>query len=206
MLTVGLTGGLASGKSFAAAEFERLGCRVLRADEIGRSLLRDNPEVRDEIIGAFGPGVAPAGGRIDRRALAGVVFASPEKLERLNRIVHPRVFRRIDDFFEGIRSSVPSAVALVEAAIMIETGSYRRYDRIVLAACPREVQVGRFVARGSGSRTDAEARLCRQMPLEEKRRYAHHVIDTGGSKAETLSQVGALYRRLRQMAVSESTR
>ncbi len=197
MLRVGLTGGLASGKTFAAREFARLGCPVLHADRIGRAVLREDAAARDEVVRAFGTGVLGEHGGIDRGKLASAAFGDPQQLDRLNAIVHPRVFARIEEFFDGVGKSSPSAVAIVEAAIMIETGSYRRYDRVVLAACPREFQVRRFVTRGSGTDAQAEARLSCQIPLEEKRRYAHHVIDTGGSEAQTLAQVRALYARLR---------
>jgi dephospho-CoA kinase len=200
MLRVGLTGGLASGKSFAASEFERLGCAVLHADQLGHAILAEDAAVLGEVTAAFGEGVLRADGAIDRKTLAGVVFASKDKLERLNAIVHPRVFERVEDFFQQTARRDPSAVALVEAAIMVETGSYRRYDRVVLAACPREAQIDRFVRREGGTRDEAEARLGRQMPLEDKRKFADFVIDTSGSEAETLEQVRRVYRQLRSEA------
>lgn len=200
MLRVGLTGGLASGKSFAASEFERLGCAVLHADRLGHAILAEDAAVLGEVTAAFGEGVLRADGAIDRKRLAGVVFASKDKLERLNAIVHPRVFERVEDFFQQTARRDPSAVALVEAAIMVETGSYRRYDRVVLAACPREAQIDRFVRREGGTRDEAEARLGRQMPLEDKRKFADFVIDTSGSEAETLEQVRRVYRQLRSEA------
>lgn len=200
MLRVGLTGGLASGKSFAASEFERLGCAVLHADRLGHAILAEDAAVLGQVTSAFGEGILRADGAIDRKALAGVVFASKDKLERLNAIVHPRVFERVEDFFRQTARRDPSAVGLVEAAIMVETGSYRRYDRVILAACPREAQIERFVQREGGTRDDAEARLGRQMPLEDKRKFADFVIDTGGTEAETLEQVRGVYRQLRSEA------
>ena len=206
MLRVGLTGGLASGKSFAASEFERLGCAVLHADRLGHAILAEDAAVLGEVTAAFGQGVLRADGAIDRKTLAGVVFASKDKLERLNAIVHPRVFERVEGFFRQVARRDPSAVALVEAAIMVETGSYRRYDRVVLAACPREAQIDRFVRREGGTRDDAEARLGRQMPLEDKRKFADFVIDTSGSEAETLEQVRGVYRQLRSEAETRGVR
>ncbi len=200
MLRVGLTGGLASGKSFAASEFERLGCVVLQADRLGHAILAEDAAVLGEVTAAFGEQVLGADGAIDRKALARVVFASEDELERLNAIVHPRVFERVEDFFRRTAQRNPDSVALVEAAIMVETGSYRRYDRLVLAACPREAQIDRFVRREGSTRAEAEARLGRQMPLDEKRKYADYVIDTGGSEAKTLEQVREVYRHLRNEA------
>lgn len=200
MLKVGLTGGLASGKSFAAAEFERLGCRLLHADAIGRRILSDDADARAEVVSAFGSGILDGDGGIARKELARVAFADQRSLERLNAIIHPRVFRRIDEFFREVESSHPSAVAMVEAAIMIESGSYRRYDRLVLAACPRQTQIQRFVEREGGTEAEAESRMARQMPLADKRPYADFTIDTGGTRENTLGQVREVYAKLRATA------
>ena len=150
MLKVGLTGGLASGKSFAAAEFGRLGCWVLQADGLGHQVLAEDAEVRDEIVGEFGRGVLDSGGGISRKALSEIAFSDAAKLERLNAIVHPRVFAGFDRFFAQVAARDPRGVAMVEAAIMIESGSYKRYRRLVLAACPRQVQIERFMLRDRG--------------------------------------------------------
>ena len=201
MLRVGLTGGLASGKSFVASEFERLGCSVLQADQLGHEVLAKDADVRQEIVREFGTGVLSGNGAIDRKALATKVFSHRLRLERLNAIVHPRVFSRLDRFFAETEARDPDAIAMVEAAIMIESGSYKRYQRLVLTACSRETQIERFVRREGASRSAAEARLARQMPLEEKRRFAHFLIDTEGAKEETLRQVQQVYRQLAAEAV-----
>lgn len=196
MLKVGLTGGLASGKSFAAAEFERLGCQLLNADLIGRRILADDADARAEVVSAFGSCVLNSDGNIGRKSLAEIVFSDERSLERLNAIIHPRVFQRVDEFFVSVRSSHPDAVAMVEAAIMIESGSYRRYDRLVLASCPREMQIQRFVAREGGTEAEAESRIARQLPLAEKVPYADFIIDTGGTEERTLSQVREIHAEL----------
>lgn len=200
MLKVGLTGGLASGKSFAAAEFERLGCRLLHADAIGRGILADDADARAEVVSAFGSGILDSDGDIARGALAKIAFADQRSLERLNAIIHPRVFRQIDEFFCNVESSHPDAVAMVEAAIMIESGSYRRYDRLVLAACPRQIQIRRFVEREGGTEAEAESRIARQMPLADKLPYADFIIDTGDTRERTLGQVREVYAKLQATA------
>ena len=200
MLRVGLTGGLASGKSFAASEFERLGCAVLQADKLGHRILAEDLEARDEIVREFGQGILSEDGAISRKALSAIVFSDKNRLQRLNAIVHPRVFAGLERFFGEVETRDPDAVAMVEAAIMIESGSYKRYQRLVLAACPRELQIERFMRRDGASRQEAESRIARQMPLEDKRRFAHFLIDTGGTEAETLRQVRAVYGRLRAEA------
>ena len=196
MLRVGLTGGLASGKSFAASEFERLGCHVLQADELGHKILAEDPGAQNEIIREFGTGMLSEDGAINRKALAAAVFSDKQRLARLNAIIHPRVFSRLDRFFAETEAREPDSIAMVEAAIMIESGSYKRYQRLVLTACSRETQIERFVRREGASRNAAEARIARQMPVNEKRRFAHFLIDTEGTKEETLRQVQQVYRQL----------
>ena len=201
MLRVGLTGGVASGKSFAAAEFARLGCAVLEADKLGHQILADDVKARAEVVAEFGMGVLGPGGAIDRKALASIVFANTDRLERLNAIIHPRVFDRIESFFEAVDRRSTNLVAMVEAAVMIESGSYKRYQRLVLASCPRDAQIERFVRRDGGTRADAESRIDQQMPLAEKRRYAHFVIDTGGTEEQTIRQVREIYEQLQAEAL-----
>lgn len=200
MLKVGLTGGLASGKSFVAAELEKLGCHTISADRLGHEVLKRDGEAYDEVVREFGSGIVGSGGEIDRRALGGIVFADPERLKVLNALVHPHVFRRQEEFFEKVREKDPDAVVVSEAAIMIESGSYKRYDCLVVTVCPPELQIERYRKREGASENEARARLARQMPLEEKRKYADYVIDTSRSKDDTARQVGELYRQLKQEA------
>ena len=147
MLKVGLTGGLASGKSFVAEHFARWGARVLHADLAGHQTLEPDGEAYAEVVALFGDRVLRPDGAIDRKALGAIVFADPVKLERLNALIHPHVFARQRAFFEQVREQDPQGVAVVEAAIMVETGSYKAYDRLVVAACPVAVQIERFVAQ-----------------------------------------------------------
>ena len=203
MLKVGLTGGLASGKSFVGREFERLGCAVLQADKLGHRILADDPGALQEVVREFGRGVLDDSGAIDRKALGAAVFSDKGSLERLNAIIHPRVFERLDRFFVDIEARDPDAVAMVEAAIMVESGSYRRYQRLVLTACPQELQIERFVMREGATREEAESRIARQLPLDKKRKYADFVIDTSGAKETTLGQVQEVYGKLRAEAVRQ---
>ncbi len=196
MLRVGLTGGLASGKSFIAGELELLGCAVVQADKLGHQILSEDGEAIAEVERAFGANVLAPDESVDRKALARLVFADRRLLVKLNSIVHPRVFERLDRFFATVAERDPDAIAVVEAAIMIESGSYRRYDRLLVAACPHELQIQRFMARDGASREEAEARMARQIPVDERCRYADYVIDTAGTRADTLRQVREVHRRL----------
>jgi dephospho-CoA kinase len=195
MLRVGLTGGLASGKSFVGQTLAELGCHLIKADQLGHELLLPGAEAYASVVREFGEVVLDAGGTVNRRRLAAEVFDKPERLEKLNRLLHPLVFRREEEMLAEFQASDPNGIAVVEAAILIETGSYKRFDKIVVAVCSREQQIERAIDRGL-SRHEALARLARQMPLEEKRRYADFLVDTSGEKEDTARQVREVYSRL----------
>jgi dephospho-CoA kinase len=200
MLRVGLTGGLASGKSFVGEALASLGCHLLKADELGHQLLMPGTPVYEKVVAEFGPAILDSEGRIIRRALASLVFADPQRLARLNAIVHPAVIEEEERWMQAVAARDPHGIAVVEAAILIETGSYRRFDKIVLAVCPDELQIERAMKRDGLSREEALQRLQRQMPLEEKRKFAGYIIDTSGPKEQTLAQVRRLYEELRRLA------
>jgi dephospho-CoA kinase len=197
MLRVGLTGGLATGKSFVGEALRRRGCCLVRADDIGREVMEKGGEAYDAVVREFGEAILAAGGAIDRKRLAAVVFHQPDRLAALNAIVHPAVLRRQEQIFAGIALRDPSAIAVWEAAVMIEAGTHTRVDRLILTVCGEAQQVERAVSRGNLTREEALARIRCQMPLAEKRRYADYIVDTSGSEAETLAQVEQVYNSLR---------
>ncbi len=197
MLRVGLTGGLASGKSFVGNTLESLGCLLIRNDEVGHAVLEPGGEAYEGAVREFGTGILKADGTIDRRKLGQIVFRDAEKLNRLNALVHPPVRARTRELLEEFEGRHPDGIAIVEAAILVETGSYRDYAKLIVAVCGREQQIERAMARDGISREEVLERLSRQMPLEEKVKYADYVIDTSGSKENTLAQVRELYEKLR---------
>jgi len=199
MLKVGLTGGLACGKSFVGEVLRGYGCLLIQADELGHAVLAPDGEAYEPVVREFGSEILDAGGRIDRKTLAALVFGAPERLAALNRLVHPAVFRKEDELMAEFAALNPHGIAVVEAAILIETGSYRRYDRIVLVTCREDQQVERALRREGSSLSDVNARLSRQMPLEEKRKFADFVIDTSGEKEDTVRQTGAVFQELRRI-------
>jgi dephospho-CoA kinase len=199
MLRVGLTGGLASGKSFVAEALAGFGCRLIRADELGHQVLAPQGESYEAVIREFGRGILKEDGSIDRRGLAAVVFGNPERLEWLNGLVHPAVIAREEALMRQYEAEDPRGIAVVEAAILIETGSYKRFHRLVLAVCPERLQLERAMARDGASEAEARRRLERQMPLRDKLRYADYVIDTSGEKEDTLRQTRAVYESLRSI-------
>jgi dephospho-CoA kinase len=194
-----LTGGLASGKTFIGKLLASLGCEVIRADELGHAVLLPDGEAYAAVIAEFGSGILKEDGRIDRKRLGSIVFGNADRLAKLNSLVHPRVFDREQRMLDAIERRDPRAIAVVEAAIMIESGSYRRYDKIIVAVCPRELQIERAMHRDDTGREEIEQRLERQMPLAEKVKYADFVIDTSGSKEVTAKQVQSVYEELRRL-------
>lgn len=199
MLRVGLTGGLASGKSFVGRTFEEFGCLVIRNDELGHEVLKQGGEAYDGAVREFGPAILHADGAIDRRKLAKIVFRDPEQLAKLNALVHPPVRERTRQLLAAYEVAHPDGIAIVEAAIMMETGSYRDYAKLVVAVCGREQQIERAMARDAITREEVLERLSRQMPLEEKLKYADYVIDTSGSKEQTRARVREVYEKLRSL-------
>jgi dephospho-CoA kinase len=199
MLKVGLTGGIASGKSFVGEALASFGCLVIQADQLGHEVLAAGAEAYADVVREFGSEILTADGSIDRGHLAKLVFVDPAKLERLNAIVHPAVFRREEAQVAEFFARDPHGIAVVEAAILIETGSYHRFDKLILVFCAQELQIERAMRRPGAVEADIRARIGRQMPLEEKRNYADFVIDTSGTKDDTLRQVRTIYEELRRM-------
>jgi dephospho-CoA kinase len=200
MLRVGLTGGYASGKSFVASELEARGCYVIRADLLGHAVLERGGAAYDAVVAAFGPEVLTEDGEIDRKRLASVVFEKPELLERLNRIVHPAVIAMEEEMFARFEEENPRGIGVLEAAILIEAGRDRMFDRMILTACDEETQIARGMKRDRLSREQVLARLARQLPLEEKLLHAHYVVNTNGDKQATARQVQAVFEDLKRLA------
>ncbi|HYK60384.1 MAG TPA: dephospho-CoA kinase [Bryobacteraceae bacterium] len=201
MLRVGLTGGLASGKSLVGRALADLGCLLIQADELGRQVEEPGGEAYEGIVKEFGKEILTPQGAIDRRRLAALVFHEPERLKRLNALVHPPVKARERQLQEDFARRHPDGIAVTEAAILIETGTYREYDKLIVAVCRPEQQIERAMSRDGLTRKEVMDRVRRQMPLEEKRKHADYVIDTSGSKEDTLAQTRAVYNSLRSITV-----
>jgi len=201
MLRVGLTGGLASGKTFVGHALADLGCYLIEADELGHAVLLPGGEAYDGVVREFGPAILDQEHLIDRKKLGAQVFANPELLEKLNRLVHPPVGQRQARIIAEIAGRDPQAIVVVAAAILVETGSYKRFDRLIVVTCTLEQQIERAMKRGPFSREEVLDRLSHQLPLAEKVRVADYVIDTSGAKENTLEQVRAVYQSLRSLSV-----
>jgi dephospho-CoA kinase len=197
MLRVGLTGGLAAGKSTVARLFGELGAFHVDADLIAHALLAPGGGAAREVAARFGEKVVGGDGAIDRKALAAIVFADPRALADLNALVHPKVraeiARRIAE--EESRASA-SPVALVDAALLVESGIHKDLDALIVVACSEATQVARAVARGGLTEAEARARVAAQAPLAEKLAAADYVIDNGGSLDDTSRQVREVWKKL----------
>lgn len=203
MLRVGLTGGVACGKSTIAKMFADLGATIADADVIAHELYRPGHEVLQELVKHFGPEILKPDGELDRAKLATLVFDGG-RVEELNKIVHPAVIRQQDEWMRALGEKDPYAVAIVEAALILEAGVKDHFDRIMVVTCKPAQKVARFAQRTGMSeeaaRADVDRRTKAQMPDEEKARRADFVIDNSGSVEETRHQVRRIYSELRVLA------
>jgi len=182
---------LATGKSSVGRNLAKLGCFLIQYDEIGHHVIEPGGEAYDAVLREFGT--------VDRRALGARVFADPAQLAKLNALVHPPARARARALAEAFWRDHPDGIAVTEAAILIETESYKDYDKLIVAVCRPEQQVERAMARDGLSRAEVMDRLSRQMPIEDKVKYADYVIDTSGSKEHTLEQTQSVYNALRSI-------
>jgi dephospho-CoA kinase len=195
MLRLGLTGGIASGKTAVAAMLCELGFAVLDADSLAHKLIEPGQPAYDEVVREFGPSILDAGNRVDRAKLASIVFADPAKLARLNAILHPRVETIIyHQFAEWSRNGARDA-AFVEAALLVEAGYHKNLDGLVVTWSRPEQQLDE----------DARRRIAAQLPVAEKLRHATEKIDCSGSLEATRAQVAALAAKLRRSSTKMSS-
>ena len=200
MLRVGLTGSIAVGKSFVSTELARLGCHVLDADETAREVVAPGTEGLRAVVAAFGAEILDTEGKLDRARLGALVFADEEKRRLLNSILHPLIIAAQDEWMRESEREEPRGIAVIDAALMIETGSYKRFDQIIVVHCQPEAQLERLMKRNGLTREEAERRVAAQMPQEEKMRHANFLIDTSGGFDDTRRQVEQVYAKLRELA------
>jgi dephospho-CoA kinase len=207
MLRVGLTGGIATGKTTVAAILRELGCHMLDADKIAHHMIEPGAAAYEEVVREFGRGILTSDGRVDRKKLGAIVFANPARLVRLNAIVHPPVLDAQDSELDAIERVEPHAIAVVEAALLIEAGYAKKLDLLVVTWSTPEQQLARLTQGGSGrglTIEQARQRIAAQMPTEEKRSLADEVIDCSGSLEHTREQVVALLAKLKRMEAGQA--
>jgi len=208
MLKVGLTGGIAAGKSVVGEMLVALGARLVQADRIAHSLMQPGEAVYNEVVRHFGREILNPDGSVNRARLAEVAFGpatAPEgkrvsRIEELNRIVHPVVIRSQDEWMQEMGRQDPQVVAIVEAALILEAGARQRFDRLIVVTCNEEQRVTRFAARQKigldAARKEVLRRMASQLPDEEKIKAADYVIDNSGALERTREQVLDVWQKL----------
>jgi len=199
MLRVGLTGGIACGKSTVSRMFRDLDIPILDADPLAHELLEPGQPVYDQVVAEFGPSVLAADKSVDRAKLGPIVFAESAKLARLNQIIHPHIVEIVDSWFAALDKAGGPPVAIVEAALLIEAGYRPKLDRLIVVRCTPGQQLARLRERGLNE-IQAQQRIASQMPIEEKVSVADEVIDGGVAFEETSRQVRELAARLKLQA------
>lgn len=213
MLTVGLTGGIASGKSVVGEMFVVLGAQLIQADHIAHQLMQPGQAVYKEVVGRFGVEILNPDGTVNRGRLAEAAFGSPvggtkeakhPRIQELNQIVHPAVIRRQEAWMEEVGARNPQAIAIVEAALILEAGVGKHFDRIVVVTCRSEQRVRRWAQRMNvdeeTARQEVSRRMAAQLPDEEKIKAADYVVANSGSFDETRKQVVEIYSKLKGLA------
>jgi dephospho-CoA kinase len=196
MLHVGLTGNIASGKSYTARLFAEMGAHIIDADRVAHGLLSRGTKTCQKIVEAFGEQILAPDGEIDRKKLGRIIFSSPEKREQLNQLTHHDVGTEILRQIFELEQVSSQGIVIVDAALIVETGGYKMYDRLVVVTCDFLLQIARLMSRDQLSETEAKARMSSQMPIEEKLKLADYTIDTSGTLKQTRDQVEAIYRDL----------
>ena len=196
MLSVGLTGSIAVGKSFVLEIFRELGCHVLDADKTAREVVEPGTKGLSEIVENFGDEILSPDGSLDRKKLGSIVFADESKRQLLHSIVHPLVIEAQNEWIERCERDDPDGIAIVDAALMIESGGYKRFDKLIVVWCRPEIQLDRLMIRDGLSADEASRRVAAQMPQEEKKFYADYLIDTSNGFEDTRNQTTEIFSQL----------
>jgi dephospho-CoA kinase len=205
VLKVGLTGGIAAGKSVVGEMFALQGAHVIQADEIAHQLMQPGEPVYQEVVAGFGAGILDPDGAVNRARLAELAFGGgshPSRVQELNQIVHPAVIRRQEEWMEQVGQRHPHAIAMVEAALILEAGMAKRFGHLIVVTCQPEQRIERWAHRlkvdQDTARREVTRRMAAQLPDEEKIKAADYVIDNSGSLSETEQQVKRIYAELKR--------
>jgi len=202
MLKVGLTGSIAVGKSFVLDLLRERGARVIDADRVAREVVEAGTPGLTAVIHEFGKEILTAEGTLDRSKLGAIVFTDKAKRQKLNSILHPFIITRQDEIINQWERETPDAITVVDAALMIESGGYKRFDKLIVVHCRPEIQLERLMKREGLSREEAQQRIDSQMPQSEKIKYADFLIDSSDGFESTRAQVGLLWQQLQTLNVA----
>ena len=197
MLRVGLTGSIAVGKSFVSGVLAELGCRVLDADVTAREVVEPGSPALGDVVATFGPGILRDDGGLDRSKLGTLVFADANERAKLNSILHPYIIAKQDERLREWEAIDPEGIAIVDAALMIESGGYKRFDKLIVVHCRPDIQLQRVMARNNLSPDEAEKRIGAQMSQDEKKKFADYLIDTSDGFEAARARVAEVYSKLR---------
>ena len=202
MLRVGLTGSIGVGKTFVAGVFAQLGCHVMDADDVARDVVAPGSEALARVVSEFGVRILQADGTLDRKKLGALVFANPAKRKRLNSLLHPYIIHEQDLRLREWESTDPHGIGIVDAALMIESGGSKRFDKLIVVHCRPEIQLARLMARNNFTREEAEQRIRSQMSQEEKLAFADYSIDTSEGFEVTRVRTEEVHRQLLALAAT----
>ena len=201
MLIVGLTGGVASGKTTVSEVLREEGATLIDADQIARELVEPQTPVWQELVKAFGNEILDRDGSIHRQKLASLIFSNPRQRSLLNRILHPRIKEEIGRRLKSIQQKDPEAIVVIDAPLLIETGGHREMDKVIVVVCTETQQIERLRRRNQLSEEQARAMLSSQMSLEEKAALADYVICNEGSSEETRQKARNVLKELKKTAL-----
>ena len=197
MLKVGLTGSIAVGKSFVLEIFRELGCFVLDADLTAREVVAPETKGLKLLVESFGVEILQPNGELDRTRLGVIVFADEQKRQLLNSIVHPLVIQAQNEWLAERERRNPHGIAVIDAALMIESGSYQRFNKLIVVWCEPAIQLERLMRRNDLSEAEARKRIASQMPQDEKKRYADFLINTSAGFEDARRQTIEVFERLK---------
>lgn len=203
MISVGLTGSIAVGKTFVCNVLRELGCYVLDADLTAREVVEKGSPVLGELVETFGGSILLPDGSLDRKRLGSIVFGDKEKLASLNSIVHPPVIARQTEWLREVEAKDADAIAVIDAALMIESGNYKRFDKLIVVWCEPDIQFARLKKRDKLSDEEARRRIASQMPQDEKKEFADILIDTSGTPEDTRRRTTEVFRELSRLNTNE---
>ncbi|MCF8041585.1 MAG: dephospho-CoA kinase [Desulfarculaceae bacterium] len=202
MLKVGLTGGIASGKSTVDRMLVKMGAHLVDTDQLARQVVEPGSPALAAISAAFGPNMIAADGNLDRARMRAKAFGDAQARAKLNAILHPRINQLVDAELARLAARAPQGVAIVDVPLLFETGGEKRFDCTVLVYVPHQVQMDRLMARDHCGPQTAQEALDAQMPLENKKKKADFLVDNSGGLDETLRQVQRLWQDLLDKARS----
>jgi len=195
-LLIGLTGGIATGKSTVSALLRQLGCEVIDADLLAREVVEPGEPAWTTIVAEYGQDVVTAGGALDRKKLGAIVFADPERRRRLEAITHPAIRERFQARLDQLAVKGFTGIVVFDAAVMIESGNYKNMDRLVVVVTDEPTQMARLQGRDGTDDADGRRKIASQMPLAEKAKLADYVIDNSGDRQATAAQVRRVFAAL----------